>query len=252
MKQNIAAIVLAAGRGTRLNCVKESKAMKTLAGKPMIYYTVRLLSELGFKKKQIYIVVGFAKNGVRSFLGKEYNYVLQGKLAGTADALKKAIKKLDTKVSEMFVLQADDSAFYPSREVERLINDHFLMKNDMSFLTVEKDNPAVARVLRDRFGNLTGIVEANNCSRRMLKVREINAALYVIKKSFADFLLPQIKPNKISSEYHLPDLIILGLKQGYKVRALKASDNDFFQGVNTKKELEEADLLMKKKLGILQ
>jgi len=250
MKTEIAVVVLAAGKGSRLNCSDSSKVMRKLAGKPMITYTAELLQNLGFKKEQIYIVVGFGKEEIMNFLGSAYNYVYQKKLLGTADAVKQAFKKIPEKYSQVLILQADDSAFYPSEEIERLIKDHFYHNNDLTFLTVEKSDPgSLGRVLRDRFGHLTGIVEVKDANKRHLKVKEINAAVYLSNRLFLKDFLPQIKPSSITKEYYLPELISLGLKNQSLVMPVKMSDNDYFQGVNTKEELLKADKLMRAKLG---
>lgn len=249
MKEKIAVIVLAAGRGSRLNCSNSSKVMRKLAGKPMIAYTAKLLQNLGFKKEQVYLVVGFGKEEIIKFLGSGYSYVHQKKLLGTADAVKQAVKKFPENYDQVLILQADDSAFYPSNEVERLIHDHINKQHHLSFLTVEKSQPTVGRVLRDRFGHLTKIVEPKNATPKQLQVKEINAAVYVVKGLYAKEYLPKIKPNPVTKEYHLPDLINLGLKNQKIIVPIKMSNNNYFQGINTKEELLKADELMKKKLA---
>lgn len=249
MREKIAVVILAAGKGTRLNCSRSSKVMKKLAGRPMIAYTADLVKKLGFSPKQVYLVVGFGKDEVMNFLGSEYHYVYQPKLLGTADAVKQALKAIPPKYLHILILQADDSAFYPAEEIERLIKDHFYHHNHLTFLTVEKSDPgSLGRVLRDRFGRLTGIVEAKDASKRYLKVKEINAAVYFADCSFLKSFLPQIKPSPVSKEYYLPELIKLGLKNQSLVMAVKVSDNDYYQGINTKEELLKADRLMKKNL----
>jgi bifunctional UDP-N-acetylglucosamine pyrophosphorylase/glucosamine-1-phosphate N-acetyltransferase len=241
-------IVLAAGKGTRLNCTKDSKVMRLLASKPMIGYTADLLKRLGFRKDDIYFVVGFGRKGLRQYLGKEYHYVWQKDLLGTAHAVKIALQAVPSNIENILVVQGDDTAFYPREEIIRLLADHRIQGNDLTFLTVEKANPnACGRILRNRYGQLTGIVEVKNASSKHLKIKEINAAVYAIKTVFASEFLPKIKKNPISGEYYLPDLINLGLKQGRRIMAIKTSDNDYFQSVNTTDELKKADWLMKQK-----
>src|SRR3989304_6808369 len=78
----VAAIVLAAGKGVRMRSKKVNKVMIPLSGRPMIAYTADLLQKL--KIQTVAVVVGFAKDSVKNFLGPGYLYAEQKKRLGTA------------------------------------------------------------------------------------------------------------------------------------------------------------------------
>lgn len=245
MIKDFVAIVLAAGKGIRFNAKEINKVMYPLAGKPMIGYTINLLKGVGFKK--IIIVVGFAKESIINYLGEKFIYVKQPKRLGTAHALKCALPKIPKETKNIFVCYSDDTAFYPPQVIKKQVKLH--LKNDLTLLTVIKNNPfGLGRVIRDKQGRMMGIVEEKNATTLQKKIKEINTGCYCFKLAFLKKYLPLIKKNPVKGEYYLTDIVALAIAAGKKVRTLRISQGDYFQGINTKKQLEAADLKMRKKL----
>lgn len=245
--KRMVAIVLAAGKGVRFNAKKINKVMYPLAGKPMIGYTVDLLKKVGFEK--IIVVVGFAKESIINYLGEKFIYVKQPKRLGTAHALKCALPKLPLDTKNIFVCYADDTAFYPPQVIKKQVKLHLKNKNDLTLLTVIKNNPfGLGRIISDRQGRMIGIVEEKNATTLQKKIKEINTGCYCFKLAFLKKYLPLIKKNPVKREYYLTDIVALAIAAGKKVRTLRISQGDYFQGINTKKQLEAADLKMRKKI----
>ena len=109
---NVGAVVLAAGRGTRLNCVDKPKVMCEIGGQPIASYIVATLKKCGFTPENIYLVVGFHQEKIREYFGDEVSYVTQEELKGTAHAAFTGMKKLPGNADTVLVLNGDDSAFY--------------------------------------------------------------------------------------------------------------------------------------------
>lgn len=242
----IAAVVLAAGRGTRIKAKKINKVMLPLAGRPMIGYTIELLKKSGLKKT--IIVVGFAKQLIIDYLGKGFVYAYQRERLGTAHAVKTALAKVPKTIKNILVINADDSAFYPPQVIKNLIKKHGQEKADLTFLTVEKKKPDIARVIRNSQGEVLGVVERQNLEPGQKKIKEINCGCYCFSIEFLRKFLPQVEKNPVSQEYYLTQLIELGIKNKAKVQVFKMDKEDYFQGINTKKQLLKADLKMKQKL----
>lgn len=244
--KNIVAIVLAAGKGIRFNAKKINKVMYPLAGKPMIGYTADLLRKVGFEK--IIIVVGFAKESIINFLGKKFIYAEQKKRLGTAHALRCALPKIPSDTKNIFACYSDDTAFYPPSVLKRLVKLHLKNKLDLTLLTVIKKNPfGLGRIIRDKKGRMIGIVEEKNATGSQKKIKEINTGCYCFKLKFLKKYLPLIKKDPIKQEYYLTDIVGLAIAAEKKVKALRVSRGDYFQGINTKKQLEAADLKMREK-----
>lgn len=242
--KRIATIILAAGKGKRMNSKTVNKVVLPLHGKPMIMYTIERLEKL--KINPIIIVVGFAKKSILelSYLNKSIIFAEQKKRLGTAHAVSCALKKIPHFVTDSIVLQGDDSAFYKESIIKNLIKRHFEKKADFTFLTIELDNPfGLGRILRDKKGHLIGSIEEKDATEEEKKIKEINPALYIFKIKFLQQFLKKVKKSKITGEYYLPDLIRIAIKHKKKIETVQAGKIPW-RGVNTKEELEEAKKLL--------
>ncbi len=248
-KKKIIAVILAAGKGKRMQAKTVNKTAMRLAGKPMIEYTVELLKKAGLKK--IIIVVGFAKDSIINYLGKKnYLWAIQRQQLGTAHALKMAFRQIGQNIKNILVIQGDDSAFYQPWLLRKLMKFHWQNKSAATFLTVKLKNPgSLGRILRDKEGNLKGIIEVKNAKKEHLKIKEINTGCYFFERSFLAKYLNQVEKDPVSKEYYLPDLIKIGLKANEKIKALLVPGS-YFQSVNTPEELKEADWRMRQKLHV--
>ena len=246
MTKNFCAIVLAAGKGTRLDSVKSNKVIRKLSGQPMICYTIDLLEKLGFE--HILIVVGFQSGSVQQALGPNHHYIVQSPQLGTGHAVLTALPHIPENCSQTLVLNADDSAFYQVKDLEHLINAHLQSQADMIMLTAIKTDPAqLGRVVRSQTGQVQAIVEYKNATAQQKKIKEINTATYCFSTQFLNQYLPQLKPNPVAKEYYLTDLLETAVNHHRPVAAVKLSDPDCFQGVNTRQELALARRKMKQK-----
>ena len=246
MSDDFIAVILAAGKGTRMKAKKINKVMYLLAGKPMINYTINLLKKVNQFKK-IIIVVGFAKKSITDYLGHKYIYVMQRKRLGTAHAVKVALSLIPTNTCHVFVINAHDSAFYPSKVISNLINLHLKENGDLTFLTVDMKKPNFARVIRGAKGQILGIVEQQNLSTNQVKIKEINCGCYCFKTGFLKKYLQKVTRNEVSREYYITELIEIGVKNNCQILAYKMDKEEYFQGINTKIQLMEAEIKMKKK-----
>lgn len=241
MKKNLAAIILAAGKGTRMESKKVNKVTMRLANKPMILHTVELLEELDIKK--IIVVVGFAKESVMKLLDKRVSFVEQKKRLGTAHAVAISLKKLGNQIKNVLVLNGDDSAFYSKDTIEKLVNKHFDKNPSFTFLTIEKENPyGLGRIVRDKKGNVISIIEEKDASKNLREIKEVNPACYIFTVKFLKKYLPKVEKSKVTGEYYLTSLIDIGIKNKEKIETLRAGKLTW-RGVNTREELAEAERL---------
>jgi len=245
---DFAAIVLAAGRGKRMNSKTVNKVVLPLGDLPMIVHTFNLLENLGIKT--IIIVVGFAKNSIiKLFNGRKIIFAEQKKRLGTAHAVVCAIKKVPNSVKNVLVLYGDDSALYKAETIKKLIKKHIESNASFTFLTIELDNPkGLGRVIRGKKGSVMAIVEEKDATEDILKVNEVNPACYVFKIDFLKKYLPKIKKSPITGEYYLTSLIENGIKNNENIETLQAG-LFAWRGVNTKEELEEAENIFLKIKG---
>jgi bifunctional UDP-N-acetylglucosamine pyrophosphorylase/glucosamine-1-phosphate N-acetyltransferase len=169
--ETVGAVLLAAGKGTRLNCVDCPKVMLEIGGKPIVWYAVDILKKIGFVKEHICLVVGFHKEKVMDYFGDEVSYAVQEEQKGTAHAAYVGIKTLPPCVRHVLVMNGDDSAFYTPDTLEMLLNRHISNNNTLTLLTAEINNPdSIGRVVRKESGEVI-IVEKEHLSEEQKKIK---------------------------------------------------------------------------------
>ncbi len=244
----VGAIILAAGKGTRLNKGEPSpipKVLYKIYGRPMISYILDTLGKIGIEN--IVIVVGYKADLVKKTLGDGYTYVIQEEQKGTGNAPLYAEKILAGKVDTVLILQGDDSAFYKPETILNLINLHNRKKATLTFLTIDHPFPdELGRIVRDKKGNVQGIIEKEILTEKQKKIREINAGFYCFNDRWFWQSLSKLKPSKVGDgEYILPDLIGMANSEGKKVIAYKIDDLNQWVGINNIEQLEHANKLMR-------
>jgi len=242
---NVAAVVLAAGKGTRLKNkpAKVNKVAMPLNGKPMIEYTVDLLSRIGFG--QIVLVVGYARDSIKKVLGEKVSYALQSKQLGTGHAAECGLKALNPNIEYVVVLHGDDSAFYPPKVLQNLIAKCVTNDYTMTFLTAEKKNPfGIGRIIRDNGGKPQEIVEEKNATDEQRLIKEVNLGMYCFKRSFIEKCVKEIGFNSVANERYLTDIVSIAYRHGYPMATVSIDREEYWQGVNTDEQWAEANQRM--------
>jgi bifunctional UDP-N-acetylglucosamine pyrophosphorylase/glucosamine-1-phosphate N-acetyltransferase len=234
---DVAAVVLAAGRGTRIKTEKDkNKVVLPLNGRPMIGYTVDTLKQL--ELGQLIVVVGHAQETVRKALGPGVTYAVQQEQLGTGHALEAALPSLKPDVKYVLVVYGDDSAFFPAYILRRVIESCRQSKAAFTFLTLKKADPtAYGRVVRNRAGEVIGIVEERNASEAEKRITEINLGGFCFKREFLEHHIQEIEFNPVAKERYLTDMVAVAVKHGQQVIGVSLDREDFWQGVNTEEEL---------------
>lgn len=246
---DLAAMILAAGKGKRMNSKTVNKVALPLGGKPMIIHTLAILERLGIKT--VIVVVGFAKNSVMNLFPKnKVQFCEQKKRLGTAHAVACAMKKIPNGVKDVLVIHGDDSALYKTETIKELIQKHKESGAAFTFLTIEMEDPkGLGRVIRGKEGKVLAIVEEKDATEDILKIKEVNPACYVFETNFLKKYLPKIKKSPVTGEYYLTSLIDMAIKNNERMETLQAG-LFAWRGVNTKEELEEAEHIFLKINGI--
>lgn len=231
-----AAIVLAAGKGTRMHSTSANKVVLPLGEKPMIGHTIDHLYSAGIK--EIITVVGFQADSVKQALGNQVTYAYQQELRGTGDAIKSALPALTQNIETVLAVSGDDSAFYPPH----LFRDMVIKKHDLGCdllcLTIHKDDPTgLGRIIRSEGGKILKIVEEKVATQSERAIKEINTGFYCFNREFLEKYLDQIQENPVSHEYYLTDLVEIALSHGKKVEAYFVPDSSIWQGVNKPEDL---------------
>lgn len=238
---NFGAIILAAGKGKRMNSKDVNKVALHLADKPMILHAVHLLKKIGVKS--IVVVVGFAKESVLKILDGNVILAEQKKRLGTAHAVLCGLKKMPEKAENILVLNGDDSAFYTENLINKLSDTHAKSNASFTLLTIHSNNPSgLGRVVRGKIGEVLAIVEEKDATKKQKEIKEVNPGCYIFKKKFLNNYLRMVKKSPFTGEYYLTSLIDIGIKHREKIETLRAGEISW-RGVNTKDELRQAERL---------
>jgi len=247
MDNSIVAIILAAGKGSRMNSTPtQNKVTQLLAEKPMIAYTVDTLIKTGLSK--IVVVVGFAAESVKKALGNQVDYVVQENPQGTGHAVKIALENLTPEYHTIVSMYGDDSAFYSPVLLDQLITTHTSSGSKLTIVSIIKANPTgLGRIIRDESGNIVEIVEEKNATESQKQITEINTGLYCFDRQFLTQALQNVTKNPISGEYYLTDVVGIAKNQGIPIHSLVWTQTDIWHGVNTLDDLKEAEMYMNAK-----
>jgi bifunctional UDP-N-acetylglucosamine pyrophosphorylase/glucosamine-1-phosphate N-acetyltransferase len=236
------AVVLAAGKGTRMKSDKP-KVLHELAGKPMLFYTLEKIKDAGIEK--LILVIGYKGEEVKKQVkdnisfNRIIEYKTQPEQKGTGDAVSWGIKGISG-FDNVLVVNGDDSAFYTKDTVIKVVEKHESQKSAVTFVTLEKKDPAgLGRVLRDKNGDVVGIVEEKDADEKQKKIKEVNAGFYVFDLMWLKKNINKIKESKVG-EYYIVDLIRIAVNEGKNISVYRLANKNEWQGVNTKDDLKKA------------
>lgn len=238
--ETIGAVVLAAGKGTRLGCTDIPKVMLEIEGKPLVAYTVETLESLGFPPAHIVLVVGFKKEKVIEYFGDRVTYAVQEEQMGTAHAAHTGMLKLPTGVTPTLVLGGDDSAFYTKESLALFIRAHIAAEVTVSLLSaVLEDAANLGRIVRRENGDIE-IIEKEYTTPEQKEIKEISTGTFCFDRAWFEGMYPTMPPLRKLGEYCLPTALAVArdTEEPYQIVPLKDASEWF--GVNTPEQFEEA------------
>ena len=234
MENDMMAIVMAAGKGTRMKS-KNSKLVQKIYGKEIVKRAVENAEKAGVK--DIVAVVGYKKEEVMKVLGDNIKYAFQDEMLGTGHAVMQAKEYLKGKKGKVLVLNGDVPLIRPET-LNKLIEKSIENKEYATLLTAIYDDPTgYGRIVRDEGGNIEGIVEEKDTTEEQKKITEINAGIYCFDIEALLEALEKITPNNKQGEYYITDVIQIMNNRGLKTGAVIVEDNTEILGINDRIQL---------------
>jgi UDP-N-acetylglucosamine pyrophosphorylase len=249
-REGIAAVIMAAGQGKRMNDPSRAKVMYEINGRPMIHYVADLALALGALR--VVIIVGNQRQTVIDYLGKSHPAVvcaIQDPQLGTGHAVMQAEEALRSFSGHVLVLSGDVPLLTEST-IQSLLTHHFETGAVATILTSNMSDPTgYGRIIRNPDGSVKRIVEHRDASEEERKIREINSGIYVFRKEKLSEGLKNITPNNSQKELYLTDVFGYFGQQQWTVSALIANDEREIQGINTIDQLDRAREVMEIRLS---
>jgi bifunctional UDP-N-acetylglucosamine pyrophosphorylase/glucosamine-1-phosphate N-acetyltransferase len=240
---SLAAVVLAAGKGTRMRC-KTPKVIQPVAGRPMILYALELAAAL--QASPVAVVVGHQAEPITQVLPADgWRAVEQTEQLGTGHAMRQTEEILKDFPGDVLVLHAD-VPLLRAETLQRLVDTHRRSGAVATLLTAVMEQPGrLGRVVREENGQVARIVEALDASEAERAIREINTGTYCFQASFVYPTLHDLTPTNVKGEYYLTDVIGAACRSGLLVQAVQTDDWREAVGVDSKADLARAEALLR-------
>ena len=242
---NFKAIILAAGKGTRMKS-KYPKVVHKVCGKEMVNHIIDVSKKSGVK--DVVAILGHESDVVKNILPEDTMIAMQTEQLGTGHAVKMAKEYINDE--DTIVILCGDTPLIKEETLKRLFDYHIENEYTATVLTTKVDNPTgYGRVIRDENGDLLKIVEQKDGNAEELAVNEINSGIYCFKGQMLRESLDLLDNNNAQGEYYLTDTIKILRDKGFKVGAFNGSTIEELMGVNSRVELAKAEALMRKRIN---
>lgn len=244
--ERIKAVILAAGKGTRMKS-ELPKVLHEVLGKPMVEYSIEAAKEAGAEASDICLVVGHKAEMVKETVKDAVNYVLQEEQLGTGHAVKCAAEFIGNEGLTMVL--CGDTPLVTGKTLKKLVKVHMTEKNAVTVLTAVLDDPTgYGRIIKDNWGKFVKIVEQKDASLEEQRVDEINSGMYVFDSAVLSSVLSKLNNDNAQGEYYLTDTIeIIKSERLGEVATVIVEDADEIKGVNSVEQLMEAEQILQKR-----
>lgn len=247
LHQTLAIIILAAGKGKRMNNPDQAKVMAPLSGKPLIYYVLEVVKKIS--PERTVLVVGYQKDSIITYVSANYpdiEFAEQSEQLGTGHAVAQTSGTLSDFNGNVLIL-AGDVPLLTEKTIDEFIENHHNENAAVSVLSVIAPDPTgYGRIIRDENLNFVRITEHKDTNDSEKQICEINSGVFLLPASYLFSSLSELKNNNSQGEYYLTDIIEILRKRNLKVIAYSSNSFDEFQGINTPEDLAKAELYLLK------
>ncbi|HLR17242.1 MAG TPA: bifunctional UDP-N-acetylglucosamine diphosphorylase/glucosamine-1-phosphate N-acetyltransferase GlmU [Alcanivoracaceae bacterium] len=240
---NVAAVILAAGKGTRMRS-KLPKVLHGIAGRSMLTHVAGTAQSINVA--QTIVVYGHAGDVVRDHMSDwQLQWAEQAEQLGTGHAVAQAMPEV--KADNVLVLYGDVPLIQPNTLLEllELVND-----KQMALLTLTMEDPqGYGRIIRNEQGEVQAIVEQKDATEAQLAINEINTGILACRRELLEKVLPQLSNSNAQGEYYLTDVISLAVENGITVAAHQPSQPWEVDGVNDRTQLARLERIYQKNMA---
>lgn len=243
-------IILAAGKGTRMNC-ELPKVLVPLKGRPMIQYLMDEVKAAGVDSRPIIVVSPDNKEIISAALkGYEAEYVIQAEQLGTGQAVacaRAALAKDDKEIKNIVVLYGDHP-FLKSASIRKFsaINSEVLtiMPTRLPDFEGWRQNfYHWGRIIKGLDGTVEKIVEFKDASEEEKLITEVNPGFMRFDKDWLFQNIDKLTDNNQSKEYYLTDMVKAAFEGGHPVGTMNIEPPEAM-GINSLEELKIAEGLL--------
>ncbi len=243
----IKAVILAAGKGTRMKSETTPKVLHQIMGKTLLGYVLDNVKN--FASEQ-FVIVGHHAQEVEDFVKTNYTNaktVLQTPQLGTGHAVSMVCPNLEN-YDGLILILCGDTPLIKEETLKSFVEFHKANNSDITVMSTIFNNPTnYGRIIRDTDNSLKCIVEEKDATPEQKAVKEVNAGIYCLNWGKVKTAFSQLKTNNAQGEYYLTDIISWGKEQALKVNAFILDDSDEIYGINSRLNLATATKIMNRR-----
>lgn len=241
---DIKAVILAAGKGTRMKSETTPKVLHQIMGKTLLGY---VLDNVKNFVSEEYVIVGHHAQEVENFVKSNYENaktVLQSPQLGTGHAVSMVCPDLQNYDGLVLIL-CGDTPLVQEETLKKFVEYHKSQNSDITVMSTLFDNPTgYGRIIREQDNSLQCIVEEKDANPEQKAVKEVNAGIYCLNWGKIKDAFGQLKSNNTQGEYYLTDIISWGKTKALKVNAYILENSDEIYGINSRLNLAQAAKMM--------
>ena len=247
MTSSLAAVVMAAGLGTRMKSSRP-KHLHPLLGRRMVDWVLVAVRALA-PSRIVVVSSPETRDELAAALPSGVEFAVQEEPRGTGDAVAAARAALAGFDGDVLVVPGD-APLMTSELLAEVVAEH---RRDgraaVTLLAVESSKElAYGRIIRDESGALRKIVEERDASPEELAVRELNASIYVFAAADLWWALGRLDTENAQGELYLTDTVRHLVEDGRRGVVHATSDVDAVEGVNTRVELAHAAAVLRDRI----
>lgn len=240
---DIKAVILAAGKGTRMKS-NTPKVLHKIFEKPLLGYVLDNVKNI---VNESFVIVGHHAEEVTQYVEKKYNNaktILQSPQLGTGHAVSMVCPSLENFKGQVVIL-CGDTPLITEETLKNFIDYHNSNNSDLTVMSTIFDNPAnYGRIIRENDNSLKCIIEEKDATPEQKAVKEVNAGIYCLNWDKIKPAFCQLTSNNAQGEYYLTDIIAWGKKNNLNVNAFILENSDEIYGINSRSNLAEATKIM--------
>jgi len=231
----VKAIILAGGKGTRMKS-NLPKVLHKVYDRCIIDYVCDACENAGID--DMYVIVGHKHEEVEAHLAARENItcILQEKQLGTGHAVMQAKDYIND--DDLVLIVNGDMPLISPYTITSFISFLEMGNYDGALVSaVFEKTPAYGRIIRNRQGNLSKIVEQKDCTDDELAIKEVNIGLYCFKGKYLKETFSKLDNKNAQNEYYITDVPYYIIQKGGKIGVYALQNPDEAQGVNSRNDL---------------
>ena len=241
----LTAVILAAGKGTRMKS-KLPKVLHKVGGHPMLEHVMDAAEAAGCQDNVV--VIGHGAELVRELVGNRARIALQAEQLGTGHAVLQAADTLKDFTGTVMIL-CGDTPLLEAAELRKFYEEHVQSGAAATVMSAMMEDPfGYGRILRNANGDVAGIVEQKDATEEQKLIKEINTGNYCVEAPLLFEVLKTLGNNNAQGEYYLTDVLAKLRGMGKKVGGMVTADSEMIMGVNSRRQLAEAESVMRRRI----